>query len=355
MLFKRLALVALSGAVLWPTLSQTAQACTRILYTADAGQVFTARSMDWSEDIGSNLWVFPRGMTRDGAAGATSVKWTSKYGSVIASGYDFATTDGVNEQGLAVNLLWLAESVYPTLDSQRPAVAVSVWAQYVLDNFASVAEAVAALKSEPFAVVTAKLPSQDRAANLHLAISDAGGDSAILEYVEGKLVVHHSPDYTVMTNSPVFDQQLAINTYWQTVGGDVMLPGTHRAADRFARAYFYTTNLPKYTDQQAATAGAMSVIRNASVPLGVTLPNQPNIASTLWRSVIDHKRQLYYFESAVSPNTFWVDLKRFDLSKNAPVKTLRLGKNQSQIYGGEVSAKFQKSKPFAFLTVDHQL
>lgn len=134
-----------------------------------------------------------------------------------------------------------------------------------------------------------------------------------------------------------------------------MLPGTHRAADRFARAYFYTTNLPKYTDQQAATAGAMSVIRNASVPLGVTLPNQPNIASTLWRSVIDHKRQLYYFESAVSPNTFWVDLKRFDLSKNAPVKTLRLGKNQSQIYGGEVSAKFQKSKPFAFLTVDHQL
>jgi choloylglycine hydrolase len=331
------------------------QACTRVVYSADKGQVFTARSMDWREDIGTNLWVFPRGMARDGAAGASSVKWTSKYGSVIASGYDFATTDGLNEKGLAVNLLWLAESEYPALDSARPAMAVSAWAQYVLDSFASVDEAVKALRNEPFAVVTAKLPSQDRAANLHLAISDASGDSAIFEYVDGRLQVHHSADYTVMTNSPVFDQQLAINSYWQTLGGAVMLPGTHRAADRFARAYFYSNNLPKYADQQQATAAAMSVIRNASVPLGVEVENQPNIASTLWRTVIDHQRQLYYFESALSPNAFWVDLKQFDLSKSAPTKTLRLGKNQSQIYGGEVSAKFQKAKPFAFLTVDHQL
>ena len=47
-------------------------------------------------------------------AGSNSVQWTSKYGSVIASGYDICSTDGLNEAGLAANLLWLAESEYPT-------------------------------------------------------------------------------------------------------------------------------------------------------------------------------------------------------------------------------------------------
>lgn len=355
MKLKSIMAAVLSGAVLLPIFSSSAQACTRLMYEAGEGQIFTARSMDWNEDIGTNLWVFPRGMVRNGMAGPSSVTWTSQYGSVIASGYDFSTTDGVNEKGLAVNLLWLAESVYPSLDEQRPAVAISAWAQYVLDNFANVAEAVKALQSEPFAVVTAKLPSQDRSANLHLAISDAQGDSAIFEYVDGKLQVHHSKDYIVMTNSPVFDQQLAINTYWQGLGGQVMLPGTHRAADRFVRTYFYTSNLPAYSDPHQATAAAMSVIRNASVPLGVQVPGQPNIASTLWRTVIDHQRQLYYFESAVSPNAFWVDLTQFDLSKGAAVKKLDLGEHQSHVYSGEVSSQFKKTQPFEFLSVDHQL
>lgn len=37
---------------------------------------------------GERLWVFPRGMRRSGEAGPNSIAWTSKYGSVIASGYD---------------------------------------------------------------------------------------------------------------------------------------------------------------------------------------------------------------------------------------------------------------------------
>jgi choloylglycine hydrolase len=39
-----------------------------------------------------------------------------------------------------------------------------------------------------------------------------------------------------MTNSPTYDQQLALNRYWEQIGGTTMLPGTNRAADRFVRA-----------------------------------------------------------------------------------------------------------------------
>ncbi len=83
---------------------------------------------------------------RDGIAGPNSLKWKSKYGSVIASGYDISTTDGVNEEGLVANLLWLAESKYPQIDNKQPALSISLWAQYVLDNYATVEEAVAELE-----------------------------------------------------------------------------------------------------------------------------------------------------------------------------------------------------------------
>ncbi|GFN29551.1 hypothetical protein ADE_52490 [Achromobacter denitrificans] len=50
-----------------------AQACTRFVYHGAGEQVITARSMDWKVDVGTNLWVFPRGMERSGEAGPNSV------------------------------------------------------------------------------------------------------------------------------------------------------------------------------------------------------------------------------------------------------------------------------------------
>ena len=38
-----------------------------------------------------------------------------------------------------------------------------------------------------------------------------------------------------MTNSPVYEQQIALNAYWDLIGGNNMLPGTINAADRFVR------------------------------------------------------------------------------------------------------------------------
>ena len=88
----------------------------------------------------------------------------------------------------------------------------------MLDNYATVAEAVAALRQEPFYVVPVTSPD-GKPGTVHLAISDPTGDSAIFEYVGGKLVIHHGRQYQVMTNSPIYDQQLALNAYWEQIGG----------------------------------------------------------------------------------------------------------------------------------------
>lgn len=328
------------------------EACTRLVYLGPADTVITARSMDWKVDVGTNLWIFPRGMHRTGETGSNSLKWTSKYGSVIASGYDISTTDGMNEAGMVANMLWLVESSYPIDVPGKPGLTIAAWAQYVLDNFATVQEAIDALRKEPFNIVTDKVPGEDRLATLHLSLSDATGDSAIIEYIDGKQVIHHSRSYQVMTNSPIFEKQLAMEEYWQQIGGNIMLPGTNRAADRFARASFYVNAIPKTENAVEAIASTFSVIRNVSVPYGISTPGEPNISSTRWRTVADQKRGLYFFESALTPNIFWTDLKKLDFSeKTGKVMKLDLGVNQTKIYSGMVNTQYKEAAPFKFLGV----
>lgn len=326
--------------------AKESKACTRVVYQGPYNTILTARSMDWKEDIMSNIWVFPRGMERDGEVGPNSLRWTSKYGSVITSAYDMSSTDGMNEKGLVANLLWLAESEYTQWDQKKPGLTIAAWVQYVLDNFTTVSEAVAVLEKEPFVVVSDNMPGQDRMATLHLCISDTTGDNAIFEYIEGKLVIHHDRSYQVMTNSPIFSEQIALNKYWENIGGTTMLPGTNRAADRFVRASYYINAIPQVDDTRINVASVFSVIRNTSVPYGISTPNEPNISSTRWRTVSDQKNKVYYYESTLYPNVFWVDFKDLNFSENAPV--LKLNLVGGKTYTGNTAKDFAPSKPFVF-------
>lgn len=328
----------------------TTEACTRVVYQGKDNTVLTARSMDWKEDTRTNLWIFPRGMKRNGEIGKNPLEWTSKYGSVVASAYDICSTDGMNEKGLIANLLWLAESEYPQWDGKKPGLSIAAWVQYILDNFATVDEAVSYVEKGTFEVVSDMMPDGTRMATLHLSISDADGDNAIFEYIGGELKIHHDKSYQVMTNSPVFDQQLALNDYWKNIGGTTFLPGTNRAADRFVRASFYINAIPKVADTRTAVASVFSVIRNTSVPLGITTPNEPNISSTRWRTVSDQKNKVYFFESTIQPNVFWVNLQDVDFSEKAPVKMLDLVSGKT--YAGNTAEQFVEAKPFKFLGVD---
>ncbi len=331
--------------------------CTRAVYLGSDNVVIAGRSMDWAEDVYSNAWVFPRGMRREGHAGANSIKWTSKYGSLAVSGYDAGTADGINEQGLVANLLYLAESDYGATKAGKPGISIMAWAQYVLDTLGSVKETVDALRTEPFQVIAPTLPN-GKSAQLHLAVSDPSGDSAIFEYIGGQLVIHHDRKYQVMTNSPSFDQQLAIETYWNAVNPLAFLPGSISAADRFVRTSFLINAIPRQTDphtiqavpggtyENQAVAAVLGVMRAISTPLGIAHPDKPNLASTLWRTVYDQKNRVFFFDSATSPNAFWVPLADLDFTMGASVKELVMA--GGKVYAGNAASKFEPATPFTF-------
>lgn len=314
----------------------TAQACSRFTYTSTNNTVVTGRSMDWTEDLQTDLWAFPAGITRTGSNEKNSIKWSSKYGSVVASAYNLGSADGINTQGLNVNLLYLATADYGKPRTDRKNLLVFNWAQYVLDNYATVDEAVKDLSKDQFNMIAPTLPN-GASPTLHLAITDPSGDNAVLEYVNGKLVIHHGKQFKVMTNEPIYDKQLALNDYWQNLRG-IFLPGTGEPEDRFVRANYYLNNAPQTSDPQQSAAIVFSIIRNLSVPFSANLSSRPNVAATLWRSVADLKHHLYYFENTDRPNVFWIDIGKMDLKPGAPIRKLPLSNNE--IYAGDVSNQF---------------
>src|SRR6218665_985589 len=333
-------------------ISETVLPCTRVVYEGLNGKIITARSMDWRSEMPANLWIFPRGIERNGEVGTSSVKWKSKYGSVITSSWDIASSDGMNEKGLVGNLLWLVESQYPKFEKNGKVkgLAVSLWLPYVLDTFFTVSEVVAALEKEEFVVASSHIPGTNIFATVHLSVSDATGDNAIFEYINEKLVIHHDRKYVTMTNSPIFNDQLAINTYWKSIPGTVMLPGTNRAADRFVRASYYIDAIPKTDNTRNALASVFGVIRNCSVPLGIASPTEPNISSTRWRTVADQKNLVYYFDNVLNPNVIWVEFNKIDFSEKGKIKKLSLANNEN--YSGESLINFKETKPFQFAGLD---
>jgi penicillin V acylase-like amidase (Ntn superfamily) len=72
-------------------------------------------------------------------------------------------------------------------------------------------------------------------------------------------------------------------------------------------------------------ASVLSVQHAVSVPLTITTPGQPNIASTIWRTVADQKDLVYYFDSATRPNT------------------------NGEVFSGDVADQFKNAEPFKFL------
>lgn len=121
------------------------------------------------------------------------------------------------------------------------------WAQYFLDNYATVEEAVNDFNKDSVNIIANTLPNGSQA-TVHLAIADRSGDNAIFEYVDEKLIIHHNKKYDVMTNEPTYEKQLALNDYWQELKGAFLL-GTDKPSDRFVRAsyFFLKTNQKKFT------------------------------------------------------------------------------------------------------------
>ena len=300
--------------------------CTRVLWNTNDIAVLTGRSMDWPESTEPLIVGFPQGIERDGGLMLTHVvvpdnplRWTSRHASLATTVYGIGTVDGLNERGVSVHALYLRSTDVGPRNADVPGLHTGLWAQYLLDQAATVSEAIALMDEVQLVLVSA----HGFEATVHLALEDADGDSAIMEFANGELVVHHGREFTVMTNDPSYGEQLALLAAQDFSHPDsaLALPGNVNAVDRFQRAAYYAALLPAPVSQRQAVAGVMAIMRNASVPFGAPYADF-GVYNTEYRSVSDLTHRVYFFELSTSPSTIWVRLDALDLDRGAPVTAI---------------------------------
>jgi choloylglycine hydrolase len=289
------------GLVLGLWQPQRAGACTTFCIR-DGAEVVFGKNYDWN--IGHGLVIVNKRNTAKTALldnQDTPARWTSRYGSVTFNQFGReAPSGGVNEAGLAIELMWLNEARYPAADD-RPAVGVLGWIQYQLDSHATVQQVLASGASLR---ISGSVP-------LHYLACDRSGECAAIEFLDGRLVAHSGAQLPAraLANDP-YRRSLE---YLQRHHGSALAPGQDRSSlNRFAIA-------AQSVEAYRPAPGRSAVDYGFDV-----LERVAQGAYTQWSIVYDLQRPRVYFRTLQNRNVRSVDLTRLDFDCSSPVRVLDL-------------------------------
>jgi|SRR5579862_1271515 len=314
------------------------EACTRMFWNENNQDKIVARTMDLFISDEPQMWLNPRGLHYRSEIDDNGLAWTSLYGNISISAFHMKNliTDGLNECGLAMHALALTITQYEERDS-RPGIHYGEWIQYILGTCRTVEEALKA--HNHFQVVP--LTVNGFIWPLHLMIEDVTGDSAIIEFIEGKMIVYQGSQYQVGTNDPTYDKQLENLATYEKFGGYYSLPTGTDSTSRFvlASAYLKELPIPKNKDE-AISLIKQSIERvfqkdNVSKNNGVSFMGNELRTFTLWTSIADLTHRTYYFFPTGQNYSINFDLAQLDFSEGKQIQELSL--LETEITASELS------------------
>ena len=271
-------------------------ACTTFTHKAADGIVF-AGNMDLMVPVGGLVVVNRRGIAKRNIRpnqNGTIANWITRFGSVSfnIAGRGFAW-GGLNEAGLAIQTLEVRTEVYPEPDHRIPLDNGS-WIQYALDMAGSVADVIAMDKTIR--------PVKDGGYGFHAIVVDASGASAVVEYIDGKMVVYTGKTLPVSALSNIAYEK-ALWSY-DNDGPRWWWSGMGDSPERFAAVAKQVAQYKPSTHTDSTRYALDSLVLAA---------NQ----YTLWSVVYNIDKRKIWFRTVRSGNTKYVNLSDFDFSCNA--------------------------------------
>ncbi|PJE77883.1 Choloylglycine hydrolase [invertebrate metagenome] len=246
-------------------LSQGVQACSHFSWSTQDHGVYIARTFDWMES-GHPVAVYqPAGS----AFVHDDIDVSTRYGYFATVIFGDHVTSGVNTKKLSVDTLYLPGTETPDQQEGKHKLAISKLEEYFLGQFDSVSDALKGLnKLNVYVDVTPSLNTgADNHLTVHFALADGRGDNAVIEFTDGKVKVWHGQEYHVVTNNPVYDQQLADWKKLQAQYGDVStwtedvkVPGNISGSDRFLLNSYRMVQLKEPASYVNGHVKAMSAI-----------------------------------------------------------------------------------------------
>ena len=295
----------------------TGNHCSALCVLADGYPIFGA-NMDYSEVENGLVFINKRGLTRSGrwrSVTGENVVWTSRFASLTFSlvGYPYAWA-GINERGLTFSTMNLGNATVSPPADERPALDSGVWIQYMLDTCETVEDVVAA--ESDVRIITAD----------HYLVADRHGRRAVLEFLDGEMVVHidQAQDVWVLTNTPhnrlmgVWEQFLQQGFFWTSdtsirrfLIGAERVSGLGRVSNAEAVGFVFDT-------------------------LWAMRGEQFSQHTSQWSLVFDIRNRRAYFRTASHPEIREVNLFRFNSHCTSGVQMLQIQADLS----GDVSEHF---------------
>jgi choloylglycine hydrolase len=233
--------------------------------------------------------------------------------------------------------------------AKNPAQAVSLldFGNWMLSNFATVAQVREAVQKiyvwgKPMA------EAQGQVFPLHFSVYDAAGNGMVIEYVKEGLRLYDHNVLGVLTNSPTFDWHLInITNYLNFRAAEVQpvkqgatvlappsqgsggrgLPGDWTSPSRLVRACFMQRYAQPVKDAAAGVNLAAHILNGVDIPVGAVRPADDSFRDndyTMWIAIKDLKNKVLYFRTYENLALRAIDLKKLDLSPEAPKKALSL-------------------------------
>jgi choloylglycine hydrolase len=338
-------------------LGQPASACTGIRLIAKDGTVVAARTMELGLDLKSQILVVPAGTRLTGTLpnGATGISYRTKYGFVGANAFDQpVVVDGMNERGLYVGeFFFTPEAHYGTVASQNASSAMAgyEYSDWILGNFASVAEVKAAYNS----VVLAPTPRAEMGGMtppLHFRIMDKTGATVVVEPLPGGLRIYDDP-LGVITNTPTFDWHMtnlgnyvgltpwlrpSIDIGGYTVSslgqgsGFIGLPGDMSSPSRFVRAVAYQQTAEQPESSTDAVLQIFHILNNFDIPKGSvrqTIHGKQFDEYTSWTSANDLTNLTFYFRTYGDQTLRSVGVRKALAAAGGKITSLPMESDQS--------------------------
>ena len=327
-----------------------APACTSLTFKAQDGTNIYARTMEWgASDLKSELVLAPRQMSFKSALGngATGAQWKNRYGfvGVNAAGLPYAT-DGMNEAGLAVGVLFFpgfAEFQAPSADQLATTISSVDVANYLLGNFATAEEIRQAMPKLRVVRNTEIEKAFGTPIPIHYVVTDASGDSIVIEYTKGTLTIYDNK-VGVMTNSPNYDWHLLnLRNYSnltpigaspaRTINGVSLapfgagsgmlgLPGDFTPPSRFVRAVAFVQTMEPVKDAAAGVAAASTMLNNFDIPKGLVREGASaddyHLGYTQWSVIADTRHKVYYYWTMYDRRMRSIDFSKLDFGAKQP-------------------------------------
>lgn len=319
----------------------TASACTDFAVKSKDGSVIAARSMEWGAELNSRIAIHSRGEDKISKtpSGADGMHWKTTYGFLDADALGLeVVVDGVNEKGLSFGMLWFPDYIqYASMKpgSESSAINVTDLGHWLLGTCATVEEAKRALANAT--VFATDIPSFGGAPNVHVALHDANGNNAVIEFIGGKQLIMDNPG-SVLTNAPPLDWQLInLKNYFhidannpqplQVVGtvlgspgqggGFLGIPGDWTPPSRFVR----TSAMLHFAKQTADRGGAINlaahILNAVDIPRGDIREQSGGheyTDYTQWILIKDLSGKALYFRSYDNLTLRKLDMTKLDFS-----------------------------------------